>query len=78
MTASAKVSAPPSATAWAAATVTNYTAAAQRPSGVIVQTGGSITFTDGTNSMTLNVAGQYHISPLNVTAVTAPAYVTFQ
>jgi hypothetical protein len=77
MTASAKVSAPPSATAWAAATVTNYAAAAQRPFGVYVGTGGSITFTDGVVPITLG-PGLHYISPLNVTAVTAPAFVLFQ
>lgn len=71
------VSAPPSATGWQAATVVNYSAAAQRPFGVYVGTGGSITFTDGAVPITLGI-GLHYISPLNVTAVTAPAFVLFQ
>jgi hypothetical protein len=77
MTAAARVSSPPSATGWAAATVKDYTLEAQRPFGVYVGTGGSITFTDGVVPITLGV-GLHYISPLNVTAVTAPAFVLFQ
>jgi hypothetical protein len=78
MTAQAIVSAAPSPIAWQAATVKNYTLEPARPIAVYLGAGGSITFTDGAVPITVAVNGQHFISPLNVTAVTAPAFVMFQ
>lgn len=77
MTASAQVSAPPAVTGWAPATVKDYSTEAQRPVAIHITVGGSMTFTDGTVSMTVNVQGIYYISPLNVTAASG-CQVLFQ
>jgi hypothetical protein len=77
MTATAKVSPAPAATGWLPATVKNYAAEPARPAAIHVEVGGSITFTDGTVSMTVLLQGVHYISPLNVTAA-SNAQVLFQ
>jgi hypothetical protein len=78
MTATAKVSPPPSVTGWQTATVTNYTGAPARPVAVHVEVGGSITILDQFGvQMIITLQGIHYISPLNVTAA-SNAQVLFQ
>lgn len=79
MSASAQVSAPPSATRWiAAVTSADFIADAQLPIGVFVPTGGSIIVIRNGVSMTIATTGVTHVCPTSLGVVTGACFVLYQ
>jgi hypothetical protein len=79
VTASAQVSAPPSAFRWiAAVSAADFSADATLPVGVLLTAGSTVPVIRNGVTMTLNVAGVYYVSPTSLGTVVGTAYVLYQ